>query len=1309
MRPLLPTMLGVVLLFGCPPRGEPDAGPPDAGPVTPPGDYADAGCLVFALDSGLIVTFMNGRLPDGGAAFVDAMGNAYDPGAFTSSPQLACFETRSERVVRPQSPSPLPGKGFQGCANSPAACPSADGGTDDLFFNQPGYTAPFNPTGFSFDAGDEPSAGTCLAGRSWSFESGRYAPWVGVGVFNQNFAVYGNNVSIFRIQPPGFIGAPDSGLDPLSTIGGDYWEFSRGIGYHGNWWAGSSDQRFGWNWHPGGRLDDGLSGELVSPPFTVATPFVSFLIGGNRSSGQRVELLVLSNVNNKAALVASYRGLGKEEVVPGPAVVQEPITDWIVVRASTALEDNDYLRRRMVWDVSSYVGLQARWRVVDTTGEKLHINADDFRCEAAAPPRTTWLPTDAGNPVIGHELNEIPLWGGTDTHSHVVSNLTLGGHYVWGDPDDPLQNIYNCNAPLPTITDRHGAVKRAGISDPNYTEQCFVSAGVIALINVVGGTACSLAAATAGLLPFVGPFVAVGVIAACSFALATASAALLSIPSVTTTTLHGAAMPTSGGLKPGPLIDFIVTLIDNKSMLVHGLIEQQDWDNPDGTHSGFGASYLHQRYHKTMLRRAFQGGLRLMVIDALHSRALQYVLDGREDMDDWQAIRITADAVRRLTAGPSDPDYPRGPLFDIAEIALSPGQARDIIRRNKMAVILGTETQELGKLRPEVSGDSMERQVADLFALGIRKITPIHGANNPLGGTGFFNDVYNAGGVYNNLTRNSSGASTDGEWKPLLPFAVFLPESAPPPLSRMPLGEYRVMHSLKPRMPCSGPSCPWNLRNDGWFEVTDTTRGADFIGGTADITFRVGIDGAKKGRTLAEHDPFTEPEFQWANKLDSLGWLLGRGPGGVVPSRRCSLDGMFFPLFGELAEPVRANYAAHSAGHHLNTQGLSPEGAAFAREMMKRGMILDTDHLGQQSRLDLHAQLATFRDQASATWPTAQYPVLGIHSDVRRLSRHGPFVVGSPEADSHGWGAETDKTLAEVQVVKENGGVISPGINGNVIEDPTNLVGNQVRNNCDYSTKPFALKYLQMVRLMGGKGVATSTDNNSPSPRLVSRFGTGSACWSGDSPERLNGEKDGDGNFVLASWPRDWDSAAVARGCRFNSVSDPLTQVPGCASTEHPKAQLREWNGVEYEDYATRPRMPAPWRPAARTELQLVNARRATEKRDDAAQLPAVDQAVAIGGGGELRQQRPMKKFRNDGVAVPAAQNTGWDVNLDGFANEGLMPDVWQDMRNVGVSWEQLGPMFNAAGDFIDMWEKACRMQEEWHRSNGSAPLAGCD
>jgi len=32
---------------------------------------------------------------------------------------------------------------------------------------------------------------------------------------------------------------------------------------------------------------------------------------------------------------------------------------------------------------------------------------------------------------------------------------------------------------------------------------------------------------------------------------------------------------------------------------------------------------------------------------------------------------------------------------------------------------------------------------------------------------------------------------------------------------------------------------------------------------------------------------------------------------------------------------------------------------------------------------------------------------------------------------------------------------------------------------------------------------------------------------------------------------------------------------------------------------------------------------------------------------------------------------------------------TFQDMRNVGVHWEQLGPLFHSAADYVATWKKA--------------------
>jgi microsomal dipeptidase-like Zn-dependent dipeptidase len=1281
-----------------------DASVFDAGPTTKPfwcHDFPHPTRLLDGgvdLDSGIFTQFAGPLFTTDGSVIMSGQ----------AAPLIGCFETTEVQfdpmdagLIRGQNP-----KLFGGCASGSAlgTCPAPGAPARDLWYLD--ASVPFNPYDSPTSTTNEPPAGgACLTGMGYSFERGVFAPWVLTPGFN--FApVYGNNVSIDRIRPPGYI--PTGAQTPLNVVGGDYWEFSRDIGYAGNYWVGSMDGRADWKTTPG-RMEPATAGmTLTSPVFTVGSQYLSFFIGGSRSSDQRVELVILANANNRAQLLAQYRGIGVEEMVPGGTVNREPEPNKIVVRASTASADAEYMRRRVFWNVQAFQNLPAQLRVIDVSGTPGHINTDDFKCEKSAPPLTTWLTApDAGQPAVGQILREEPLWGATDTHAHVASNLGFGGHYIWGDASDDLSNVYNCHNPLPEIKNRAGVTVRPAIERPNLYTGCFVSASIIGLINAVGVGVCSLTAGALGAVPFVGPFLAATVIGACTVALTAATTALLHIPAATTITQHGAAMPTSAGIRVGPMIEWILNLAgEGESASIHGMLELQDFDSPDGAHSGFGLGGSHQRYHHTMIERAYAGGLRLMVIDALHSRVMQYVFDGRDNVDDWQGITANIEGIKRLVAPDTDATYFPGPLRNIAEIVYTPAQAKNAIRRNKLAIILGTETQELGKAR--FAGDTMEAQVRDLYAMGIRKITAIHGINNPIGGTGIFNDIYNSAGVFANLTKNERGEPS-GAWGPEPETNIRLPNSLPVPLGGMSLGTAPFIDNLQP-FACPAGGCPWNMRNGGWFSIMNPMASpADFIGDQASITFRAGIEGAHNGTNF---NPFEDPEFQFASKLKSIQWLLGTGPGGIVASSRCSLDQMFFPLVGGLNRTAKTNYDSSPA--HMNDTGLSVDGATFIENMMKRGMIVDTDHFGQKTRADTQRISSNFFNAADAGISEVnEYPSLAIHSDVRRYSRHGPYPVGlagSPDyASTLGFGVETDKSVAEIQHLSQNKSVISPGVNGAVMTDPDGLIGTQINNDCDFSSKSYAVKYLQMVKLMRGHGVASSTDMNSPSPQLRSRFGNDTACFSYDKPGRREQRApNAAGEWKVASWPRDWTPDRVDE-CRYNSLRTATEKAlhPRCHSSNAAVFQLLELNGVEYSDYAGRPAASLSLPVGAPTSARNVVASGATEIRDDGSlAMFGIPQMVAYGGGGALRQMRPMRKFRNNYVTT---NNRGWDVNIDGMTNEGLLPDVWQDMRNVGVSWEQMGPMFNAANDFLEMWETSCRIGEAWHRARGLAPLARCD
>ncbi len=70
-----------------------------------------------------------------------------------------------------------------------------------------------------------------------------------------------------------------------------------------------------------------------------------------------------------------------------------------------------------------------------------------------------------------------------------------------------------------------------------------------------------------------------------------------------------------------------------------------------------------------------------------------------------------------------------------------------------------------------------------------------------------------------------------------------------------------------------------------------------------------------------------------------------------------------------------------------------------------------------------------------------------------------------------------------------------------------------------------------------------------------------------------------------------------------------------------------------------------------------------------------------------------------------------FDLNRDGLAHYGMMPDFLQDLRAVGVTPEQLGVMFRSAEDYIRLWERSCRVaksRDTRSRENAAWRL-GCD
>ncbi|MFZ5439291.1 MAG: hypothetical protein ACOZQL_04740 [Myxococcota bacterium] len=992
-----------------------------------PAGVDDAGCLLWDADT--VADAGLQPLPDGG--FVGPAGAC-----------ITLVETHSDHFrSRPEPQWPVP----------------------DLSDLPPGHTPQSTvPWLEPLDPGKLPTPyGSCHDGQGWSFE-GSYEGWVGTGLFGdgRQGPIFGNDVHIDRLRPPGYV--PTGGANGMDVlVGGDYWQYSRDVNQVGAWWIGSSDRRKPSELPGGGRYPETDVGTLVSPAFVVKTSRLTFRIGGAYHASQRVELQVRPTAAvPQATLQASADGLGVSEFAPGFASVSSLDGAWVVVRASTSLVEHDSMDRTVVWDVSPYVGLTARLKVVDAPrgdGGMAHVNVDHFLCTNATPPGTSWLRKTVDGVTTAAKVGSViapqRLWGVTDTHAHAVANTAFGGHFFWGDPTDDLERVYDCRGGLPAITLRDGGVLREAITTSSVEAECHVNFGVVLFLTTMLTIDCNVVGAGLAAIPVAGPALAGIFVANCLAAATQAGAALMALPVMQNYTLHGASAPTSGRVELGDWLQSLAKLLtaegeETPALGAPGAIESIDHDLPDGTHSGHSLGPSHQSYQHQFIRRAIQGGLRLVVMDSINGRVMQGVLDKRTDYDDWQAIRDGVISMRRLVACSNDPHFLPGPLCGVADLARNPGEARRIIASGRLAIILGTEVDELGKPRPAHvmalfgragQQDSLEKQVDDLWALGIRKVTPIHGIDNPLGGAAFFNDIYNLSNHFHNLSR---AAGHEEPWVPGAKFA--LPAGLVDPLAGLVLGTWDVgQHFVPDDAPHS---------NDGYLTPTFWPP-ADWIGGQADVTFR-----------------FKEP--QEAVRLNNLGWLLGAAPGGVVPNSQCSLENVHLPVPNADAPNATARYA-NIPGGHLNEKGLTDEGEAFLRLLMARGMTIDLDHFSQRSRVDAYqiAELFSVEAGKPGVNHSGDYATFGVHTWLRGMEERGH---------------EGERTPAEFERLRATGAVVSPAAFG------THLTAAglaPVVNNCEASTSSWARKYFAIAQQMRGHGVAVSTDLMGMAGVMSPRFG----------------------------------------------------------------------------------------------------------------------------------------------------------------------------------------------------------------------------
>jgi hypothetical protein len=671
---------------------------------------------------------------------------------------------------------------------------------------------------------------------------------------------------------------------------------------------------------------------------------------------------------------------------------------------------------------------------------------------------------------------------------------------------------------------------------------------------------------------------------------------------------------------------------------------------------------IHQQMHPEWIRRARDGGQRLMVGLVVHDELIaeQHVVHDELPHDDWSVTLRQVEYWNQVCAANSD----------VMAIATSPEQARAIIASNRVAIVLGLEVDSaLGRWRhvndvlrdahlhsgigqpndynitPELLlavREVIRIQLLEIWHLGIRQINPVHLVNNAIGYATVYDEAFN-------------------------------------------ISQEMVYHE------------------DFQVEAAD------------DVDFRLGQDTEREWLTYlgAGLQGYSPPTAAW----DAVG------------SDSVTFNGRVFlvPRQGHV----------NAGNPFYGPYGLTPVGNIAIEEMIRMGFIIDMDHM---SRKTADAVLGKAEGNA-ASWTDARphqpYPVISAHCNFTELAprRHYADQLNpGPGQRAHNkyWPHESMKTAAQIERIRALGGLAAPITTILDAIQYSGPDGSRVENDCPGTTKSWAQEFMYAVDHMHGP-VALGTDM-ALLRQLGPRFGPNAAYGLTDEilpAARLERRTDAfrqDNGVryvgvihnplpyftppdVRAEWtqnPYVWpqDSAIdVGLGGRYAFAtalwdaiqrtsrgpfhwSDPFVgwfdSTPGAArDVVH--------GFTAFNESSARARGPL-----ALLAFQLFN------------NLPVSDPGDPHDTRSDHRlvSDALMMWDRMSGSNDPLTRCTtgsrDWDYNTDGLAHYGLLPDMLQDLTNVGLPDAYMSALMLSADAYINLWERC----SHWERAEFEAARA---
>ena len=405
----------------------------------------------------------------------------------------------------------------------------------------------------------------------------------------------------------------------------------------------------------------------------------------------------------------------------------------------------------------------------------------------------------------------------------------------------------------------------------------------------------------------------------------------------------------------------------------------------------------------------------------------------------------------------------------------------------------------------------------------------------------------------------------------------------------------------------------------------------------------------------------------------------------------------------------------------INAQRMTSVGVKLINKMMAKGFIIDSEHMGYDTKDDLFS-LAAARN----------YPIISSHTDPASLSYNW---LGSPVAfrdngdhnfNQNNFGTTNVRNLAnEFQLSDDNynritlsGGTVGVFMLPYLKKAYTGHLGS-IANDCAGSSKTFAQMFLYSVEKMQYRGVALCTDRGM-TDFIGPRFGPNSAYTLKDEKlpalkiderkrQRLaqrNGVRyDAPMRSYHASWYQNNETVGIPddiivtffeedvwKALAGNEAGLNKTSIPG--GRELTK-ELRVKNFIEglQINAMDDPLIKNIHYMEKAAMFCVKNGRSVTSLPGYEGWFPIDkenvttihNQIVPIWNTWNARtgNNQPLRRYHTG--------NRDWDFNTDGMAHYGMMPDFLQDLRNIGLRPDQLYYLFNSAEDYIKMWEKTVK------------------